>query len=226
MDPLPNTQKEQPAKWLENSVQRAECSSTGGKPWWYHLAESRMPDLCKEANRLLKEQYRLEAELGEKTTTEQKWSRIGTQLREQKPAVFESLDRLERHVKIWTVCDKDVISQLFEGAVTETERLNVLLGNNSNDLTSPTLDLRQYNASSSCSPSPSQESLRRTSNGDCYNTDDSVEFQVEKRPGKAGLKKRRQKANRKRRAAEAAAAAAAEANESVAPVPAPGANDG
>ncbi|KAL2404048.1 hypothetical protein ABEF95_005703 [Exophiala dermatitidis] len=221
MDPLPDTQKGQPPEWFENTVQRAKSSSAGGKPWWYHLAESRAPDLCKEANRLLKEQYRLEAESGEKTTTEQKWSRIGTQLREQKPAVFESLDRLERHVKIWTVCDKEVISQLFEGAVTETERLHVLLGNN-NNLHSPTLNLQQHDESSSCSPSLSQESLRRTSNGDCYDTDDSVEFQVEKRPGKASLKKRRQKANRKRRAAEAAA----EANESVAPVPAPTANDG
>ncbi|EXJ77230.1 hypothetical protein A1O3_10388 [Capronia epimyces CBS 606.96] len=133
MESLTDRKRHQQCGPLHEIIQDRREKTTGMKPAWYYLAQSKMPELRKEAVRLLQDQYRLEALSGDQTTTTHKWAQVEHQLREKMPTEFHTLDRLQQHVEIWTVCNKEKIAQLFQGAITEAERLNVLLG--------PTIDI-------------------------------------------------------------------------------------
>lgn len=128
MNSLPIRTKQQPCEIVQETIQAHREWAAGTKPAWYYLANSKMPDLCKDAVGLLREEYREEALSENKTTAVEKWSRVERQLRDKMPAQFDTLDRLEKHAEIWTVCDRKTIARLFEGAVTEPERLTILLG--------------------------------------------------------------------------------------------------
>jgi hypothetical protein len=98
------------------------------RPSWSHLAKSAFPEVYREAQRLLQEQYRREAITEQRTTTSEKWAVIEAQIRETMAEGMEALDALEEHVKFWTVCEPVAIARILGEATTEQERLDVVLG--------------------------------------------------------------------------------------------------
>ncbi|KAJ9603207.1 hypothetical protein H2200_012502 [Cladophialophora chaetospira] len=159
------------------------------KPWWYLLALSALPHVCHTADQLRKEWYRHEAINGGNTTNVEKWTAIEAHLRQIMAEEMVALDALQEHVDLFTYGDRVTIAQLLEGANTEEERLDVVLG-------SPMLVLlREAEAKS---PQQAEDSG--------YDTEDTLSFIVELDEelvgeSKSARKRRHQKENRRRRAA-------------------------
>ncbi|EXJ54734.1 hypothetical protein A1O7_10075 [Cladophialophora yegresii CBS 114405] len=98
------------------------------RPSWSYLAKSALPEVYRQAQRLLQEQYRHEAKAEERTTINEKWAVVEAQIRETMIEEMATLDALGEHVRCWTVCDPAAIEKSLEDATTEQERLDVVLG--------------------------------------------------------------------------------------------------
>ncbi|EXJ83137.1 hypothetical protein A1O1_06756 [Capronia coronata CBS 617.96] len=212
MTTLPIRPKRQSHDPVHEIIQAHREHAAGTKPAWYYLARLRMPELSREAVDLLQEQYRLEVDSECKTTTAQKWAQIGRQLRDKIPSHFDTLDHLQKRIDMWTVCDREAIARLFEGAVTETERLKVLLGS-SMDAPSPgdaflqrklAHDNEAVKANVTNAATEQKHALDDPDDDD-HESDTSVEIRVEGLPSKKARRNRRQREKRRNRAAGAAA---------------------
>lgn len=175
---------------LEEIVSADKARRAEGKPGWYYLAQSALPAVSREAQRLIEDQYRRDADGETKTSRVDKWAEVDRQIRETMPSELRALDALQAHVDTWTVCDKATIAKLFEGAATEQKRLDILFGTHvkiPSARAEETHDARAPDAEATGSES-----------------DASVTFELEYTEGKNARKRHRQKENRRKRALEAA----------------------
>ncbi|OCT48032.1 hypothetical protein CLCR_04348 [Cladophialophora carrionii] len=165
------------------------------RPSWSYLAKSAFPEVYHQAQRLLQEQYRREATAENRTTTNQKWAVVEVQIRETMTEEMAALDALEDHVRFWTVCDPAAIEKILEGATTEQERLDVVLGSR--------MQLLLTQAQGTFAGFKADEASRR-SDGSGYDTDESVTFVVEPTEkhgsSKGSRRRRRKKENRRSQA--------------------------
>lgn len=100
------------------------------RPDWFYLAGSAYPDMHREAERLYQERCQLDATNKIKSTAEEKWASVTKQLQDEMPEKFARLNALKQFVEFWTFSNSDTIAKAFEGANTEEERLDILLGRN------------------------------------------------------------------------------------------------
>ncbi len=112
----------------EVKIIAAREESAKKKPKWAWFAEAHVPYVYQQADQILSGLKQLEAETDEKTAPLEKWVVIEAQMRETAIEQMTYLDALAQHVDTWTECDPATIAKLLEGATTEREHLNILLG--------------------------------------------------------------------------------------------------